>query len=318
MSKIVEKITVIEDQIALLQSKIVPLTSKTNTLSRKLNSFSGLLTEMIEETNAICHEIDSAQQELVSIQTILAETKTEGEQISADQDENKRLYESMTEMFGEAFQVVSRFFETAQRIGIVDKEQAPNFLALRQQIAQTKPVVEELVTEKTPESVAEMAEPIVLPVAEEWVTEETPESVAEMAEPIVPTEMEEPVTSPVAEKLITEETPNPFDETNELFDENRLTETELEPNLESVAEISKLTIPHLPDVALLPDLLPPVNEVENTENVETLEETPVEAATLNLPPLQLTTPTVEQTETSEDEEKRLEDLLTNLSTPIST
>lgn len=320
MNNIVEKIAVVEEQVALIQSKIVPLTSKVETLNRKIEGFSGLLTEITGETNSIQQEFNSFQQKLESIQNLLAETKTEGEHLCADQDENKHLYESMTEMFGEAFQVVSRFFETARKIGIVDKEKETNFLALQQQILkpETKPVtaVSELITE-----------PIIPSVTEEPVIEKTSEPIVEI--PKAP-ELQEPTLTAGTPA----ETPDHFVETEtpELPDKNETatvfteSEPEPEPEIESISEIDEQTnslISGLPDVSVLPELLPPVNNMEtpvsNTESVEI----PVEAATLNLPPLQLTMPNNSdnshdsETELSEEEEKKLEDLLADISTPIS-
>ncbi|MDR2441367.1 MAG: hypothetical protein LBE12_18555 [Planctomycetaceae bacterium] len=334
MSNIVEKITVVEEQMALIQSKIIPLASKAEMLNQKIEKVSGLLTEITGETNMIQQEINSFQQILDSIRKLLAETKTEGEQITADQDENKYLYESMTEMFGEAFQVVSRFFETARKIGIVDKEKVTNFLALQQQIAkpETKPVtaISESTPKLTPEPTPEpISEPIISSVTEEPVIEKTLEPIVEI--PNAP-ELQEPA--------ITAETLNQFveTETKELPDENKIEiisaepepqlEPQLEPELESVSEIDEQTISPilgLPDVSVLPESFPPINNTETPINNTEPVETPIEAATLNLPPLQLTIPNnssesgdSEPTELSEEEEKKLEDLLANISTPIST
>ncbi|MDR1140332.1 MAG: hypothetical protein LBL62_01480 [Planctomycetaceae bacterium] len=294
MSPFVEKIVTIEEQVVFIQSKITPLTLKVETLNRKIDGFSGLLTEIVGETNAIQQEINSTQQSLELIQTLLAETKTEGEQISADQDENKHLYESMTEMFGEAFQVVSRFFETAQKIGIVDKEKTTNFLALQQQMIKTEPVA----------AVSEpISEPMILPVTEESVIEKTSEPVAEIQK--------------LQESVIVEEPFNLFDEIKELSDKNNIETNFDEPDTNSVSKIPDLTTPDLPDVPEFPESLPSVSDTE-TETIEI----PVEVETLNLPPLQLNTPNdledSKQTELSEEEEKKLEDLLADLSTPIST
>ncbi|MDR3199622.1 MAG: hypothetical protein LBU34_17270 [Planctomycetaceae bacterium] len=274
MNNIVEKIVVVEEQVALIQSKIVPLTSKVDVLNRKIDGFSGLLAEITGETKMIQQEINSFQQELESVRKLLAETKTEGEQIFADQDKNKYLYESMTEMFGEAFQVVSRFFETARKIGIIDMEKASHFLALQQQIA--KPELQE------------------------------PKIAGEIAEPFVETEPKE------------------------LPDENKTEMISAEPQLEreSISEISEQSLFGLPDISALPELSPPVGNIEtpvnNTETVETPAESTVEAAILNLPPLQLNIPNNSgnsgnsgQSELSAEEEKKLEDLLADISTPIS-
>ncbi|MDR2115340.1 MAG: hypothetical protein LBP87_03055 [Planctomycetaceae bacterium] len=329
MNNIVEKIVVVEEQVALIQTKIVPLASKVETLNQKVEGFSGLLAEITGETNAIQQEINSFQQGLEAIRKLLAETKTEGEQIFADQDKNKYLYESMTEMFGEAFQVVSRFFETAQKMGIVDKEKATNFLTLQQQIAkpETKPV--DVVSEPISEQITV---PIIPSVTEESDIEETSENVAEISKT-----QELPESQ---EQAIADEIPEAFIDTEikELPDENKTemisaeTEPEKETEIESVSEIFEQmisAIPDLPDVSVLPELLPQVSDTEipisDTETVEIPAEPTVEAATLNLPPLQLTIPNGSdesenfgQTELSEEEEKKLEDLLANISTPIST
>jgi regulator of replication initiation timing len=291
MSDIVEKIIAVEEQIILIQSKIVPLTSKVEMLNRKIDGFSGLLAEITGETKTIQQEINSTQQGLELIQTLVNEIKKEGEQIAANQNENKHLYESMTEMFGEAFQVVSRFFETAQKIGIVDKEKTPDFRIFQQQITQqTEPAVK-------------ISEPIISSVTEESAIEKISEP------PIVCKTLE-----------IVCEPSKPFTETLDLPEENKSEEyqsAESELNMESVTEVAESAVPSLPDVSILPETFPPDNNVETETS-----ETSVEAATLDLPPLQLTIPhnsgNSEQTEFSEKEEKQLEDFLANLSTPIST
>ncbi|MDR1270327.1 MAG: hypothetical protein LBK82_12465, partial [Planctomycetaceae bacterium] len=100
-------------------------------------------------------------------------------------------------------------------------------------------------------------------------------------------------------------------------DQNNIETNFDEPNINSVAEISDLTTLDLPDVSKPLELLPSMSDAE----METIE-IPVEVETLNLPPLQLNTPNdledSKQTELSEEEEKKLEDLLADLSTPIST
>jgi regulator of replication initiation timing len=308
MSDLVEKIVAVEEQVALIQSKIVPLTSKVEMLNRKINHFSGLFAEITDETKTIQQEIDSTQQGLAAIQTLINETKKEGEQIAADQNENQHLYESMTEMFGEAFQVVSRFFETAQKIGIVDKEKVPDFRLFQQQITQqTEPAV------NVPN--VNIPEPIISSVTEEPEIEKDSETVVES--PRLPEKSVPAIVYETSEPFA--ETPDSFTETLDFSETNKedYRSVESELNKELVSEVAELSFPVLPDVSVLPETLPPDNDVE----AET-SETHVEAATLDLPPLQLTIPQNSgnsgQTEFSEEEEKQLEDLLANLSTPIST
>ncbi|MDR0610937.1 MAG: hypothetical protein LBG58_12555 [Planctomycetaceae bacterium] len=313
MSDLVEKIVAVEERIVLLKSKMTPLTSKVEMLNQKIDGFSGLLAEITGETNTIQQEINSAQQGLEMIQTLINEIKMEGEQITANQNENKHLYESMTEMFGEAFQVVSRFFETAQKIGIVDKEKTPDFRIFQQQSIPTESAVslsEPVIPSVTKEPMIEqISEPVVespqLPeISEPAIVRETSESLAETPEPLT-------------------ETPDSLAETLNLSEENKEANQFAEPelNMESVSEISELTVPSLPDISVLPESLPLDNDV-GTETEMEISEAPVEAATLDLPPLQLVTPhdsdNSERTEFSEEEEKQIEDLLANLSTPIST
>ncbi|MDR0338520.1 MAG: hypothetical protein LBI18_15720 [Planctomycetaceae bacterium] len=283
MSIIVEKIVTIEEQIACIQSKLTTLISKVDTLNRKINKFSDLLAEITAESNAIWQEIDSTQHGLKLIQTLLVKVKTESKQISVDQDENKLLYESMTEMFGEAFQVVSRFFETVQKIGIVDKEKAADFLALQQQIHQTQP----------------MSEPI-----------------KSLELPTVPESLQ-------ASEIVGEDSDS-SDEATELSDKNNFETNWDKPDSNYVSENTKPVIPEFSDIPELPDSLPSMGNTEPEINVlATATEIPVEAEALNLLPLQLTTPinnldNSKQTELSAEEEKKLEDLLADLSTPIST
>jgi hypothetical protein len=160
-------------------------------------------------------------------------------------------------------------------------------------------VTKEAVIEKISEPVVESPQLPEIKISEPAIACETPESFTETLEPLT-------------------ETPDSFTETLDLPEENKeeyqFTESELK--MATVSEVAELAVPSLPDVSVLPETLPPDNDVE-TETPET----PAEIADLGLSPLQLTIPPNSgnsgQTEFSEEEEEKLEDLLANLSTPIS-
>lgn len=132
MSNIADTIASLESKIANLHAQWAPLSTRSDHLNRKVND---LLTQALEigsEATAIHEEIVSVFASLESLATTVREAKSEGEQVDRQQQMDQQFRESMTSMFGEAFQVVSRFMDTAQRIGILDKEKAENFLAAKE------------------------------------------------------------------------------------------------------------------------------------------------------------------------------------------
>jgi regulator of replication initiation timing len=124
MNSVVEKLAAIEKEIATIQPKMAPLTERIVDLDQKITHFARQLTSIAEESAAVKHDIELTRQSLSRIQTLIGESKVESEQLVAGQEANLQRCETMTAVFGAAFQAVSQFFETAQRMGLADQAQA--------------------------------------------------------------------------------------------------------------------------------------------------------------------------------------------------
>ena len=124
MSSVVEKLAAIEREVAAIQPKMAPLTERIDDLDQKVAGFARQLSGIAEESAAVKQDIELTRQSLVRIQTLIGESKAESEQLVAGQEENQQRCETMTAVFGAAFQAMSQFFETAQRMGIADQAKA--------------------------------------------------------------------------------------------------------------------------------------------------------------------------------------------------
>ena len=124
MSSVVEKLAAIEREVAAIQPKMLPLTERITDLDQRVSGFAQQLTSIAEESAAVRQDIELTRQSLARIQTLIGESKTESEQLVAGQEENQQRCETMTAVFGAAFQAMSQFFETAQRMGIADQAKA--------------------------------------------------------------------------------------------------------------------------------------------------------------------------------------------------
>ncbi|MCL2005253.1 MAG: hypothetical protein FWG73_03715 [Planctomycetaceae bacterium] len=197
MNPVVEKLAAIEREVSAIQPKMAPLTERIADLDKKVADFAQQITGIAEESAAVKHDIELTQQSLTRIQTLISESKTESEQLVAGQEENLQRCETMTAVFGAAFQAVSQFFETAQRMGLADQAKAvflsspsgeplpslPEALsAALTPTASTPPPPPEAEAEPA-ESIA--AEPAVEePAAEEPVAAELPEEPVVAVEPL--------------------------------------------------------------------------------------------------------------------------------------
>ena len=124
MNPVVEKLAAIEKEVAAIQPKMAPLTERISALDQKVADFAQQLTGIAEESASVKQDIELTQQCLARIQTLISESKVESEQLVAGQEENLQRCETMTAVFGAAFQAVSQFFETAQRMGLADQAKA--------------------------------------------------------------------------------------------------------------------------------------------------------------------------------------------------
>ncbi|MCL2005915.1 MAG: hypothetical protein FWG73_07085, partial [Planctomycetaceae bacterium] len=183
----------IEREVAAIQPKMAPLTERIADLDKKISDFAQQITGFAEESASVKNDIELTQQSLTKILSLIGESKTESEQLVAGQEENIQRCETMTAVFGAAFQAVSQFFETAQRMGLADQAKAvflaptpgqplPAFpTALSAALPETLPAIDA-------ESIAE--EPASEePAAEEVPTEEPAVEESAFEEPAV----EEPV-----------------------------------------------------------------------------------------------------------------------------
>ena len=124
MNSVVEKLAAIEKEVAAVQPKMAPLTERIADLDQKVAGFAQQLTGLAEESASVKQDIELTRQSLTRIQALIGESKIESEQLVAGQAENLQRCETMTAVFGAAFQAVSQFFETAQRMGLADQAKA--------------------------------------------------------------------------------------------------------------------------------------------------------------------------------------------------
>lgn len=318
MQSISEKLSFVESRINGLDAKLKPLTSKVEELQRNFEQCSGQLQEMASQWARITGEIATLNDELTSVLPVFAEVKSESEQIAAKQQEDDHLRDSMTQMFGEAYQVVSRFIDTAQKIGILDKEKGEQIVAVPKLEAETPVEVVAPAVEAEP-AVDEIPEPV---VEAEPIAEEIPESVVE-AEPIA-----EEIPEPVAEtEPVVEEIPESVAEAEPVVEDSQedgsivdsiLSELDQDAT-DSTSENGNLSLPELPDVSASPDSVSADKATDSENDSEPTEEI---ASDLNLSPLALDVPQVSTEISPEDAEAKVEEeieaLLTDLSKPIST
>jgi len=140
MNPVVEKLAAIEKEVAAIQPKMAPLTERIADLHQKVTGFTQQLADLAAESVAVKQDVELTRQSLGKIQTLISESKVESEQLVAGQEENQQRCETMTAVFGAAFQAVSQFFETAQQMGLADQAKAV-FLAHSSSSASAAPPV---------------------------------------------------------------------------------------------------------------------------------------------------------------------------------
>ncbi|MDR3181490.1 MAG: hypothetical protein LBT89_00985 [Planctomycetaceae bacterium] len=175
MSSLVEKLAAVENEIIAAMPKMESLVNETDTFTQKLAAFAGQSSDIAEKAAVLRKEAADTQQCLRHIQTLITEVKADTEAFVASQENNQQRCETMTAVFGEAFQTVSRFFETAQRLGLAQSTSLPPALE-SEPVEVPKPaakIPEPAVVE--PEPVAEIPEPVIV----------EPEPVEEISEPVI-------------------------------------------------------------------------------------------------------------------------------------
>ena len=311
MNSVVEKLAAIEKEVADIQPKMVPLTERIADLDQKVAAFAQQLTGLAEESAAVKQDIELAQKSFSRIQTLIGESKVESEQLVAGQEENQQRCETMTAVFGAAFQAVSQFFETAQRMGLTDQAKAV-FLASPSEQAMIgedslPSAVSNAMKPPIPEHVAEAIPPeppIPEPVAEAITPETTiPEPVAEAIPP------ETTIPEPVAEAMLPEPTEA----------ESILSESDFDAVISGTSdkELDSWSVPGLPDVAT-----PPVMEMVSSDDSDTDAELSGEMAShLDVQPLNLGVPALpaqdESTDVGEKDEEEIEALLATMMEPVT-
>lgn len=352
MSTFAEKLSGVEEQIRTLRTKIDPLAEKADGLKSFVDDISSRVKTAEQESGQLVDELNGMRSGIDSLLSVLSEANAEGVQIDAKQKESQELHDSLTEMFGEAFQVVSRFFDTAQKLGLVDKGKTPKFLekneleAIKEAMAEPETAISEpeaaeaVVAEApvapepeavTPEPAPETVEVEAPVVAEpEAVTPEPEAEPVEVEVPVMP-EPEAAMPEPEAEPVVAEApaVPEPEAATPE-NSSDIFSEADFAPPVSAAETEDMPSFPSLPDVTFPADELPTMstgesanaeNDADNSVGEGSLEEM---AGSLDLPPLALGTPaeTTELPETTpkvnEEEEQKIEDLLSDLSKPIST
>lgn len=320
MNSVVEKLAAIEKEVAAVQPKMAPLTERIAALDQKITGFAQQLTGLAAESAAVRQDMELTRNSLARIQTLIGESKVESEQLVAGQEENQQRCETMTAVFGAAFQAVSQFFETAQRMGLTDQAKAVFLASSSAQTMPTpppvlsKPPIPEpppaLEQPSVPEQPIIPEPPVPEPVVAVPVIEEPP--VMESAE-MEPDAKEPPVEEPIEDAPIGEEPPAP---------ESALSESDFDSALPDAEESAPapFSLPGLPDVAAPPEM-EPCNLDSEAAAIEDTEPSHDMASHLEVLPLNLSAPALpEQSEPAEDEadDQEIEALLATMMTPVTT
>jgi regulator of replication initiation timing len=294
MNSVVEKLAAIEKEVAAIQPKMAPLTERIADLDQKVAGFAQQLTGIAEESAAVKQDIELTRQSLTRIQTLIGESKTESEQLAAGQEENLQRCETMQAVFGAAFQAVSQFFETAQRMGLADQAKA---VFLNPSASPPEETADG--GRQTAEEVVE-SEPAELEIPEPPVMEPPPVTDIPVAEPPI-TESTE-IESPEAESVLSE---SDFDS--------------VMPDAGKAGPDS-WSVPGLPDVATLPEI--PNADLNSTDADAEADTEPSDemASQLEVQPLNLSVPALqEQSEPvpPEMDDQDIEDMLATMGAPLT-
>jgi len=289
MNSVVEKLAAIEKEVAAIQPKMAPLTKRIADLDQKMAGFVRQLTGIAEESAAVKQDIELTRQSLTRIQTLIGESKVESEQLLAGQEENQQRCETMQAVFGAAFQAVSQFFETAQRMGLADQAKAV-FLNPSVETADGRRQTAEEVSEKILAGT---------PVFQE----ETADGGQQTAEEVRSQEAD--VETPELESVLSESD----------FDSVMPDEGEAE-----VVAWSAPDLPGLPDVAALPEISDA--DVPSTDSDIEVDAAPSEemASQLDVPPLHLSAPALpEQSEPvlPDMDDQDIEEMLATMGVPVT-
>jgi hypothetical protein len=138
MYKIKEKLSVALGQLNELRARFAPLGERVELLNKKVDSISQSVAELVNEMVEVKTIANDSANAFDSIVGVLVEVEAESDQICRNVEENEVLRTSMTSMFGEAFNVVSKFIDTAKHIGIIDDDRMAQILAAKSEINTTE------------------------------------------------------------------------------------------------------------------------------------------------------------------------------------
>ena len=120
----------LDRQIAAAKAKLASLKERTDSLDRHAEDAQKQLGELVERLTAFGAEVIAIQQEIIEADRLFDAVSVGLGDVRAEAGNAAVLeatHQTLSTMFGEAFQVVSRFFETAQRLGLVGKDAAIPF-----------------------------------------------------------------------------------------------------------------------------------------------------------------------------------------------
>ena len=320
MSSVVEKLAAIEREVAAIQPKMLPLTERIADLDQKVAGFARQLVGVAEESAAVKQDIELTRQSLARIQTLIGESRAESEQLVAGQEENQQRCETMTAVFGAAFQAMSQFFETAQRMGIADQAKAVFLSQPSSPEVSTFPQMPLLSSSSESEPPEEPTVPAAEPVFDD--TGNFTDNASE-AFPDGPGEHGvDADVSPTPESLVPE-LQNPASHDVEAA-ESVLSESDFESAISDVSEneLASWSPPDLPDVtAPSPEIVNDDDDSVDSESESDAEPSAEIASHLDVPPLNLSVPALpmqsEQTTADEMDEQEIEALLASMQTPVT-
>jgi len=120
-----QRVDELDHQIAAVRAKLTPLQERTESLNRQAVEVRKQLGEMAERLTAFGAEVVAVQREILDTDKIIDSVVGGLDGIRTEIANAAALeaaHQTLSSMFGEAFQVVSRFFDTAQRLGLVGKD----------------------------------------------------------------------------------------------------------------------------------------------------------------------------------------------------
>jgi len=327
MNSVVEKLAAIEKEVAAIQPKMAPLTQRIADLDRKVAGFAQQLTGIAEESASVKQDIELTQQSLNRIQTLIGESKVESEQLVAGQEENLQRCETMTAVFGAAFQAVSQFFETAQRMGLADQAKAV-FLAPAAESASVppvSPVADPIPAAPSVDGLPPEAFPSSEPSAEEYLPDEPIPAVDSRAAEETAVEESVAEVPDEAEPMVPEPTlvEPPMEELPESAPESVLSESDFDSAMPDTGDggSDSWPVPGLPNVAAPPDMASAEAELPSVGSAGEVEPSAEMASQLDVSPLNLEIPPLpeqgEPESIDETEEQEIEDMLASMMTPVT-